>query len=76
MSDGQRRARTSTLTATAKSCTSLSILPRVALTAELEYNAAMITYPFDVRTLIEVCSQNDVAKIGVTHGRVHACGKR
>ena len=25
----------------------------------------MITYPFDVRTLIEVCSHNDVVKIGV-----------
>jgi len=24
----------------------------------------MITYPFDVRTLIDVCRQNDVAKIG------------
>ena len=25
----------------------------------------MITYPFDVRTLIEVCRHNDVVKIGV-----------
>lgn len=25
----------------------------------------MITYPFDVRTLIDVCRQNDVVKIGV-----------